>query len=217
VTETLVLSPDELLTTTRAVRRRLDLDRPVDLAVIKECLTIALQAPSGSNAQRWHWLVVTDAEQRGRIGALYGRACRSYLESASAAGKLFPDDPERAAVQRRIGRSVEYLADRMGLVPVLVIPCLTVSGGELPAGNQAGLWASLLPAAWSYMLAARARGLGTVWTTLHLNHEREIAEILGLPPDVRQAALIPTAYAIGTDFKPAARQPIENVLHVDRW
>lgn len=217
MTRTLGLSPDELLTTTRAVRRRLDLDRPVDLAVVKECLRIALQAPSGSNAQRWHWVVVTDAGQRARIGELYGQACRKYLSSAGAAGKLFSDDPERAAVQQRIGRSVEYLADRMGLVPVLVIPCLTVPGGELPAGNQAGLWASLLPAVWSYMLAARARGLGTVWTTLHLNHEKEVADILGLPADVRQAALIPTAHTIGTDFKPAARQPIERVLHVDRW
>jgi nitroreductase len=208
---------DELLTTTRAVRRRLDLERPVDLAVIKECLTIALQAPSGSNAQRWRWVVVTDSAQRSRIGELYGQACRKYLAGAGAAGKLFADDPERAAAQQRIGRSVEYLADHMGSVPVLVIPCITVPGGELPAGNQAGLWASLLPAAWSYMLAARSRGLGTVWTTLHLNFENEVAEILGLPADVRQAALIPTAYTIGTDFKPAARQPIEDVLHLDRW
>jgi nitroreductase len=212
---TLDLSPDELLTTTRAVRRRLDLDRPVDLAVIRECLTIALQAPSGSNTQRWHWLVITDAEQRARIGEVYKRACRAYLDSGGAAGKLFADDPSRAPVQQRVGRSVEYLADRMGSVPVLVIPCLTAP--QLGGGSQAGLWASILPAAWSYMLAARARGLGTAWTTLHLNHEQEVADILGLPNDVRQAALIPTAYTIGTDFKPAARQPLDEVLHVDHW
>lgn len=212
---TLDLSPDELLTTTRAVRRRLDLDRPVDLAVIRECLTIALQAPSGSNAQRWHWLVITDAEQRARIGEVYQRACRSYLDSKGAAGRLFADDPSRAPVQQRVGRSVEYLADRMGQVPVLVIPCLTAA--RLGNGNQAGLWGSILPAVWSYMLAARARGLGTAWTTLHLNHEQEVADILGLPSNLRQAALIPTAYTIGTDFKPAPRQPIDEVLHVDRW
>jgi nitroreductase len=212
---TLDLSPDELLTTTRAVRRRLDLDRPVDLAVIRECLTIALQAPSGSNAQRWHWLVITDADQRARIGEVYQRAARSYLDSTGAAGKLFADDPLRSAVQQRVGRSVEYLADRMGSVPVHVIPCLKVA--RLGSGNQAGTWASVLPAAWSYMLAARARGLGTVWTTLHLNHEQEVADILGLPGDVWQAALIPTAYTVGTDFKPAARQPLDEVLHVDRW
>ena len=212
---TLDLSPDELLTTTRAVRRRLDLDRPVDLAVVRECLTIALQAPSGSNTQRWHWVVITDAEQRARVGEVYGRACRAYLDSDGAAGKLFAGDPSRATVQQRVGRSVEYLADRMGSVPVLVIPCLTAP--QLGGGNQAGLWASILPAAWSYMLAARARGLGTAWTTLHLNHEQEVADILGLPSDVRQAALIPTAYTVGTDFKPAARQPLDEVLHVDRW
>lgn len=213
---TLDLSPDELLTTTRAVRRRLDLDRPVELDVIRECLTIALQAPSGSNAQHWHWLVITDADQRAKVGEVYRRACRSYLDSKGAAGKLFADDPDRAPVQQRVGRSVEYLADRMGQVPVLVIPCLTVTrpwGG----GTQAGLWASILPAAWSYMLAARARGLGTAWTTLHLNYEQEVADILGLPSTIRQAALIPTAYTVGTDFQPAARQPLDEVLHVDRW
>ena len=212
---TLDLSPDELLTTTRAVRRRLDLDRPVELAVIRECLTIALQAPSGSNAQHWHWLVITDAAQRAAVGKVYRRACRAYLDSNGAAGKLFADDPARSPVQQRVGRSVEYLADRMGSVPVLVIPCLTAP--RLGSGNQAGLWASILPAAWSYMLAARARGLGTAWTTLHLNHEQEVADILGLPGDVRQAALIPTAYTVGTDFKPAARQPLDEVLHIDRW
>jgi nitroreductase len=209
------LSPDQLLTTTRTVRRRLDLDRPVDLELIRECLTIALQAPSGSNAQRWHWVVVTGPELRARIGEVYRRACQDYLASAGTAGKLFADDPERAAVQQRVARSVEHLAERMGRVPVLVIPCIRAA--SLPAGNQAGLWGSVLPAAWSYMLAARARGLGTAWTTLHLRHEREVAGLLGLPEDVRQAALIPTAHTIGTGFRPAARQPLDSVLHLDGW
>jgi nitroreductase len=209
------VTPDELLTTTRSVRRRLDLDRPVSLDLVKECLTIALQAPSGSNRQRWHWVVVTDPDRRAEIGELYRRACRAYLDSPGAAGKLFADDPQRAPVQRRVGASVEYLADRMGQVPVLVIPCIEAS--RLGSGSQAGLWGSLLPAAWSYMLAARSRGLGTAWTTLHLTYEKEAARVLGIPDSVRQGALIPTAHTIGTGFKPAPREPLESVLHVDTW
>jgi nitroreductase len=211
----LELTPDELLTTTRSVRKRLDLNRPVPMEVIRQCLEIALQAPSGSNRQAWHWLVVTDGDQRAAIGELYRRAVAEYLESSGAAGKLFANDPERAKVQSRVGSSVGYLGEHMGEVPVLVIPCLYVR--ELPAGNQADVWGSILPAAWSYMLAARSRGLGTAWTTLHLEYEAEAAAVLGLPEHVRQAALIPTAYSIGTAFKPAARQPLDTVLHLDRW
>jgi nitroreductase len=211
----LELTPDELLTTTRTVRKRLDLTRPVPMSLIRECLEIALQAPSGSNRQNWHWLVVTDADQRAAIGELYRRAVAEYLESPGAAGKLFAEDPNRAKVQNRVGSSAAYLGEHLGEVPVLLIPCLVAR--ELPAGNQAGMWGSILPATWNYMLAARARGLGTAWTTLHLQYEAEAAQILGLPEHVRQAALVPTAYTIGTDFKPAARQPLDEVLHVDRW
>lgn len=209
------LTPDELLTTTRSVRKRLDLTRPVPIELVRECLEVALQAPSGSNRQAWHWIVVTDADQRATIGEFYRRAVESYLDSPGAAGNLFTDNADRAAVQRRVGSSVRYLGERMGGVPVLVIPCLRVA--NLDTGNQADVWGSILPAAWSYMLAARARGLGTAWTTLHLSYEVEVAEVLGLPTDVRQAALIPTAFSIGTEFKPAHRQPLNEVLHLDRW
>lgn len=212
-----MMTPEELLTTTRTVRKRLDLDRPVPLDLVKHCVQVALQAPSGSNTQRWQWLVVTDADQRAALGGIYRRACHEYLSSSHAAGKLFADDPARSRVQRRVGSSVEYLADRMGDVPVLVIPCLETDSAELPAGNQAGLWASLLPAVWSYMLAARSVTLGTAWTTLHLRYEQEAAEVLGLPKNVHQAALVPTAFYTGDTFKPAARQPLEEVLHLDRW
>lgn len=213
--DTLPLAPDELLTTTRTVRRRLDLDRPVELGTVKECLRIALQAPSGSNAQRWHWVVVTDPGLRAAIGGHYRRAVAAYRGSAGFAGRLHADDPDRSAVQRRVGDSAAYLGEVLGRVPVLLVPC--IEARTLPAGNQAGLWGSLLPATWSYMLAARARGLGTAWTTLHLRYEREVAGILGLPEHVRQGALIPTAHYTGTGFRPAARQPLEEVLHVDRW
>ena len=182
---TLDLTPDELLTTTRTVRKRLDLDKPVPMELIRECIEIALQAPSGSNRQTWHWLVITDADKRAQIGEYYRRAVAEYLESSGAAGRLYADDPDRAPVQKRVGSSVAYLGERMGQVPVLVIPCLTAK--NLPAGNQAGLWGSILPSAWSYMLAARARGLGTAWTTLHMKYEDEVSRAArasrGSPPD----------------------------------
>ncbi len=206
------LPPDELLTTTRAVRQRLDLHRPVEPALIRECLEIALQAPSGSNAQSWHWVVVTDADLRARIGEFYHRAFDVYRDSPAFAGRLHGDDPERARVQQRVGRSAEYLAERMGQVPVLLIPCIRLGRKGLPEGNQAGVWGSLLPAVWNYMLAARARGLGTAWTTLHLSYEQEVAELLGLPAELRQAALVPTAHTVGARFRPAPRHPLDEVL-----
>jgi nitroreductase len=211
---TLDLSPDELLTTTRTVRKRLDLTRPVPLEIVRECLEVALQAPSGSNRQTWQWLVVTDPDLRRGLGDIYRRAVDAYLASPGAAGKLFADDPTRASTQQRIGSSVEYLGQHMGDVPVLLVPCLRAT---LPPGNQGGAWGSLLPAVWSYMLAARARGLGTAWTTLHLTHEQEAADLLNLPPDVHQAALIPTAYYTGDTFHPAPRQPLDEVLHLNGW
>ncbi|WBQ04809.1 nitroreductase family protein [Kribbella sp. CA-293567] len=212
---TLDLTPDELLTTTRTVRKRLDLERPVPMDLVRECIEVALQAPSGSNRQTWHWLVITDPEKRTAIGEYYRRSVASYLESPGAAGRLHADDPDRASVQQRVGSSVAYLGDRMGQVPVLVIPCLQAK--SLGAGNQAGLWGSILPAAWQYCLAARARGLGTAWTTLHLAYEQEISDLLGLPEDIRQSVLLPTAYYTGDTFKPAPRQPVDEVLHVDGW
>jgi nitroreductase len=211
------MTPDELLTTTRSVRRRLDLTRPVPLELLRECLEIALQAPSGSNLQGWHWVVVTEAERRREIAEYYRRAWDAYIGSGSSAGDLFADDPQRAVVQRRVGDSAAYLAEHLHEVPVLVIPCIEDLPPELRLKNQAGLWGSILPAAWSYMLAARARGLGCAWTSLHLVYEREVAELLAIPATVRQGALLPTAYFTGETFRPAPRQPLDQVLHVDGW
>jgi nitroreductase len=212
---TLPLSPDELLTTTRSVRKRLDLTRPVPLDLVRECLEVALQAPSGSNRQAWQWVVINDESIRRVIGDYYRRAVASYLNSSGSAASLFAGDPERSSVQQRVGESVAYLGEHMSEVPVLVIPC--ISAPSLRSGSQAGLWGSLLPAAWSYMLAARARGLGTAWTTLHMRYEKEISELLGMPADIRQGVLIPTAYYIGDTFKPAPRQPLDSVLHINAW
>jgi nitroreductase len=210
------LSPDELLTTTRTVRKRLDLSRPVPMSLIRECLEIALQAPSGSNRQDWQWIVVDDPAIRRAIGDIYREQTGAYLASQASAARLFADDPERAPVQHRVGDSVAWLAEHMGDVPVLMIPCIRATP-ELPAGNQAGLWGSLLPAVWNYMLAARARGLGTAWTTLHLGREAEVAALLGLPPGVHQGALVPTAFYTGDTFRPAPRVSLDEVLHVNAW
>jgi nitroreductase len=209
------LTPDELLTTTRSVRKRLDMARPVPLDLVKQCLHIALQAPNGGMREGWHWIVVTDPRVRAQIGDFYRRSAESYLASAAA-------DPSRGAgigsgVMARVTSSSAYLARHMGQVPVQVIPCITVRSAWQAGESQAGLWGSLLPAVWNYMLACRARGLGTAWTTLHLAYETEIAGLLGLPGDIRQGALIPTAYHIGDTFHRAARRPLADVLHVDRW
>ncbi|HYZ53891.1 MAG TPA: nitroreductase family protein [Streptosporangiaceae bacterium] len=216
----LPLTPDELLTTTRSVRKRLDLTRPVPMELVRECLRIALQAPSGGNRQPWHWLVITDPETRAGIGELYRRSTEKYLaaqqKAAEAAGALVPGSPE-AEVQRRIRDSAAYLGEHMKDVPVQVIACIEVDQPWRPGQNQAGLWGSLLPAAWSYMLACRSRKLGTAWTTLHLAYEKEAAEILGLPDHVRQGVLIPTAYYTGETFRPAWRRPLDEVLHLDHW
>lgn len=212
---TLDLTTDELLTTTRAVRKRLDLTRTVPLDLVRECLEIAIQAPTGSNSQGWQWIVVTDPEVRATIAGYYQKSFERYRRAGRAAGSPYAGDPARAATQERVGDSSDWLAEHYAEVPVFVIPCIHAT--SLPEGNQAGLWGSIIPAAWSYMLAARARGLGTCWTTLHLKYEQEVAELLGLPEGMRQAALIPTAYFTGETFKPAKRDPLATILHLDRW
>jgi nitroreductase len=213
---TLPLSPDELLSTTRSVRKRLDLDRPVPIELVRECVEVAVQAPTGGNRQSWHWMIVTDPGLRAEIGKYYQQAFDRYRNSPTYGGDASGHSEVRRAVQSRVTNSAEYLAERMGDVPVHVIACIE-AGQELPASNQAGLWGSLLPAAWSFQLAARARGLGSAWTTLHLGYEKEISELLGIPSNVRQGVLLPTAYYTGDTFKPATREPLDTVLHMDRW
>jgi nitroreductase len=207
MTELLPLTPDELLTTTRAVRKRLDLDRPVPLEVVREALAVALQAPSGSNRQTWQWIILTDPELKAEVAEFYGRSYLAYSQVQTAA----------TPAQARMAASAGYLREVMAQVPVLVIGAIGLDGSDLPAGNQAGLWGSVLPAAWSLALALRARGLGTTWTTLHLRYEREVAKVLGLPDDVRQGVLMPVAYTKGTDFKPGPRVDLDSVVHVNRW
>ena len=220
--KTLALTPDELLTTTRAVRKRLDFDRPVELSVIRECLEIALQAPSGSNAQGWQFVVVTDPAKRKALADLYKKAWAVYEKMPIAAHHVHAGDPSMKEIQERVVSSAEYLAYNLEKAPAFLIPCLTprLDGSAGPMTNMmaSATMGSLLPAVWSFMLAARARGLGTCWTTLHLFHEQEAAKILGIDHSkVGQCALIPIAYTKGTSFKPAPRRPLDGVLHVNSW
>jgi nitroreductase len=218
MTELLDLDPDQLLSTTRAVRKRLDLDRPVDPALVRECIELASQAPTGSNAQGWHFVVVTDPEKRATLAEFYREGFQLFYGDRDAAIAGMPqDDAGYLATQRRVVDSAAYLAEHMDAVPVHVIPCVEGRFETGPVMLQAAIWGSLLPAAWSFCLAARARGLGTCWTTLHLIKEREAAELLGLPDNIAQGALIPVAHTIGTDFKPAPRRDLDRVIHLDSW
>ena len=195
---TLPLSPDELLSTTRAVRKRLDFERPVPLALIRECVELALQAPSGSNAQGWHFVVVTDAQKRNAIGELYRKGFELYrgMDVSAHALARAQQDPADARQMERVVDSAEYLAANMHRAPALIIPCISGRFEHVP-GNfaviaQASQYGSILPAFWSFMLAARARGLGTSWTTIHLMFEEQVAGLLGIPyQEVTQVALSP--------------------------
>ncbi|MBM3670913.1 MAG: nitroreductase family protein [Actinobacteria bacterium] len=212
------MDADHVLCTTRAVRRRLDLERPVPEELVRQCLEIALQAPSGSNAQGWHFVVVTDAERRAALADCYRRAFAIYRELPIAAANLPVSDERRAAQQQRVMTSAEFLTEHLHEVPVHVIPCIEGRVDGQPSVMQAAVWGSILPAVWSFMLAARARGLGTSWTTLHLMFEEEAAGILGIPfAEVTQAALIPLAYTIGAELRPATREPLDRVVHWNSW
>lgn len=212
----LELSADELLSTTRSVRKRLDLDRPVERSVIEECLELAIQAPTGSNAQGWHWVVVTDSNLKAQIAEHYAAGFDPYF---AGGGSSWDADDPRGQRATAVSSSAKYLRDHFHEVPAMLIPCQWGRvPSDAPAGAQAGYWGSLLPAVWSFMLALRSRGLGSAWTTLHLGREREVAELLGIPYDnCTQAGLFPIAYTKGIGFKPASRIPVSDVTHWNGW
>jgi nitroreductase len=204
---------DEVLTTTRAVRRRLDFARPVPRELILECVRIAIQAPTGSNRQGWHFIAVSDPERKRRLADLYRASHEAYRNMPRP--EYEPGDI-RAQRHDAVSSSSLYLAEHYHEAPWLVIP---VQAGKPPQNSfQAGYWGSILPAFWSFLLAARARGLGTAYTTLHLEYEREAADVLGLPFDrYTQAGMTPVAYYTGETFKPAPRLPVESVMHWEGW
>jgi nitroreductase len=210
------LSVEEALTTTRAVRKRLDFSRPVPREVLLECLEVALQAPTGSNRQGWQFVFVSDPEKKRAIAEYYVRTWRDYSQVPRP---KYAEGDVRGERMPRVASSAQYLAEHLHEAPWFLIPC---NRGRLPENApvilQAGFWGSILPAFWSFMLAARARGLGTAWTTFHLAHEQECAEILGIPFEkYTQAGLTPIAYTKGSEFKPAHRIPLESVVHFEHW
>ena len=213
---TLNLSVDEVLTTTRSVRKRLDFDKPVPREVLMECLELALQAPTGSNSQGWQWVFAEDAEKKKAIGDIYLANARGYLSAPSPA---YAEGDTRGERMGLVRDSATYLAEHMHEAPVLLIPCIEGREDKTPLGGVS-FWASLFPAVWSFCLALRSRGLGSCWTTLHLlkDGERQAAEVLGIPYDrYSQGELIPIAYTKGTDFRPAKRLPAEQVTHWNTW
>ena len=207
---------DHLLTTTRSVRKRLDFGRPVPPALVQECIDIALQAPTGSNAQGWSFVVVTDAAKRKALADLYRQAFQFYVDNPDFRASYEPQDL-RAKQMPRILDSATYLAEHLHEAPVHVIPCIQGRVEQAGVIGQASVYGSILPAAWSFMLAARSRGLGSAWTTLHLIFEKDAAALLGMPDDVTQTALLPVAYFTGKDFKPANRVDPRSVTHWDAW
>lgn len=211
------MTVDEVLTTTRSVRKRLDFDRPVPREVIEECLELAIQAPTASNRQTWSFLVLTEPGPKKIVADAYRKAFHIYATQIVPGMPAFDKDDPRAKQAAGVADSATYLAQRMHEVPVMVIPCIEAKLDKASLLEAAGNWGSIAPAAWSFMLALRSRGLGSAWTTLHLMFEQEVAKGLGIPDGISQAALLPVAYTKGTDFKRAERIPARQLTHWNAW
>ena len=205
-----IAETDRLLSTTRSVRKRLDLERPVEREVILDCIRLAQQAPTGSNTQGWRWMVITDPAKRAAIADAYNAVGKVYLSMASENAE---NDPQT----KRVYESALLLTDILAQVPVHVIPCVEGPVNLSSNGTAASAYGSIMPAAWSFLLALRSRGLGSVWTTLHLFKEADVAQLLGIPDTMTQVALFPVAYTKGTEFKPASRPPAEDITYFDTW
>lgn len=208
---------DHLLTTTRSVRKRLDFKRPVERAVLEKAIAIAFQAPTGSNAQGWHFIIVTDAAKRKKLADLYRQAFELYANAGESMRPQIPENDPRFKQMPRIIDSATYLAQHLHEAPAMVIPCIEGRVENAGVLAQASIYGSILPAVWSLMLALRARGIGSAWTTLHLMFEADAAKILNVPPTITQAALLPVAYFTGSDFKPAKRLPATQLTHWEGW
>jgi nitroreductase len=207
-----IKSVDYVLSTTRAVRKKLDLSRPVEREVLTECLRLALQAPTPGNSQNWRWLVVRDQAVKNELGKIFREVGTAYLRNVVA---TLGEQANTPPVKRSLA-SGQHLIDVIERVPVFVIPCLQ---GRPQGGNAelSAFYGGIFPAVWSFQLALRSRGLGSTLTTFHLQREAEAAKILGIPDDVTQVGLLPVAYTTTTDFKPAPRRPVEEVSFLDHW
>ncbi len=211
------MDADHVLKTTRSVRLRLDFERPIDPAVIEECLEIALQAPTASNSQQWQWVVITEPDKVAAVAEVYRKSFNVLAARPPEERPSYGADDSRTQQSEKVTRSATWLAEQMHRCPALLLACINGRVEDQGAMTQAGVYGSILPGAWSFMLAARARGIGMAWTTLHIRHEDEVAALLGIPADVTQAALFPMAYFTGEDFQPAPRVPLKEVVHWNSW
>lgn len=201
---------DRLLTTTKQVRKRLDLTRPVPRELLLECIDVAQHAPMGGNAERNRWMIIDDTDTKAAIGALYRSVGVPYLAAN--------DGVEVGATQQRVIDSARYLVDHIEEVPAMVLAMrLDRLRSDAAPFEVAGYHGSVAPGVWSFQLAARARGLGSTWTTFTLVHEAEVADLLGIPDTVTQIALLPVGYYTGTTFTPARRRPARDITYANRW
>ena len=208
---------DFILTTTRSVRLRLDFERPIAPELITECLEIALQAPTASNSQQWQWLVITDPEKIRGVAEIYRDSFMQLAAMRADEGPRWPEGDSRRDADPGVTRSATYLAENMHRCPALLIACINGRVEDAGPMAQAGTYGSIIPGAWSFMLAARSRGIGMAWTTLHLRDESLSRELLGIPADVTQAVLLPMAHFSGSEFKQAPRIPLDQVVHWNEW
>ena len=208
-----IVQTDELLATTRAVRKRLDFDKPVPRSVINECIALSQQAPTGGNSQGWRWVIVEDGVKRAALAEIYRKGAAGYLQAEGDKAREVGDQQTL-----RVFDSAVYLAENLEHAPLHVIPCLQGRPPEnAPMVSVAAMMGSIFPAVWSFQLALRSRGLGSCLTSLHLIYEAEVATILDIPSDVLQVALLPVAYTKGTEFKRAKRPEPSTIIHWDSW
>ncbi len=207
MTEFDLTQTDRLLTTTKQVRKRLDLDRPVDLEVILDCIDIAQGAPMGGNLERNRWMIIDDPDLKAKIGEIYAKVGGPYLRANA-------ETVTAGSRQEKVIESSEFLVDHLADVPVLLLAMRL----DRPDPEQAaGFFGSVVPGVWSFQLAARSRGLGSAWTTFHLAHESDVAAMLGIPATVTQVALLPVAHYTGDTFSPAPRRPAREITYRNAW
>ncbi len=223
----LISDIDEVLTTTRAVRRRLNFDKPVERELVEECLRLAQQATMGSNLEDWRFVAVSEPEQKARVAALYRDTWEQTVEiplrerRPDTVTRLDPgvrSNEEAQARQQRVLKSVKYLVDNLERVPVIMFACSAKPVPDTALGDRAsGYYGSIIPIAWSFMLALRSRGLGSVMATAIVFHSERLSEVLELPEGTHPITMIPVAYTDTLDFKPAPRRPLEEILRWERW
>jgi len=198
----------EAVSTLRSIRR-LKPD-PIPEGVLRQIMDAAICAPSGGNRQGWSFLVVRDAAKRKQLGELYREAWGELtkLPYYAGAAKEPPDSPGAKMLA-----SARHLSEHIAEAPVLLLACVALDPG---AKATITTGASIYPAVQNILLTARALGIGSCITTIHKYRDPQVKELLGIPPDVETAALIPLGYPLGKFGRPP-RRPLGEVAYADRW